>query len=69
MHDFVVDRLQQSKGQWSAISEKTGVPLRTIQKIASREIKNPGITHMEKLANNFDWQTTRGSGRNHRRPS
>lgn len=53
MHDFVVKRLQAAKGRWPLIAKKTRVPLRTIQKIASREIRDPGITHMQNLANFF----------------
>jgi hypothetical protein len=53
MHDFVVNGLQASKGTWPAIAEATGISKRTIEKIASREIEDPGVSHIEKLANYF----------------
>lgn len=49
LHDFVVNRLLAAKGTWPEIAREAGVSLRTIQKIASREIEDPGISHIEKL--------------------
>jgi transcriptional regulator with XRE-family HTH domain len=53
LHDFVVERLEAAKGKWPVIAEATGVSNRTIQKIASREIQDPGVSHIEKLAQYF----------------
>lgn len=53
MHAFVISRLHEAKGRWPAIAEATGVSKRTIEKIASGEIENPGVSHIEKLAGYF----------------
>jgi transcriptional regulator with XRE-family HTH domain len=53
LHDFVITKLQEAKGSWPSIAEATGVSNRTIQKIASREINDPGVSHIEKLAKYF----------------
>lgn len=53
MHAFVLERLQAAKGTWPAIADATEMSLRTIQKIASGEIEDPGVSHIEKLAGYF----------------
>jgi hypothetical protein len=53
MHAFVISRLHAAKGNWPAIALATGVSKRTIEKIASREIEDPGVSHIEKLAMYF----------------
>ncbi len=53
LHDYVLSELASSKGNWVAIAEATGVSHRTIDKIARREIKDPGVSHIEKLAKYF----------------
>jgi hypothetical protein len=56
LHNRVVAQLQTAKGTWPTISEATNVSLRTIQKIASREIVDPAISNIEKLAAYFERQ-------------
>lgn len=53
LHEFVIAQLQESKGEWPVIAEAADVSIRTIQKIASRDIKDPGVSHIEKLAKYF----------------
>jgi hypothetical protein len=53
LHDYVVEKLNGAKGRWPLVATQTGVSRRTIEKIASRLIKDPGITNMEKLAQYF----------------
>ena len=53
IHDFVVDRLQATKGKWPKVAEGSGIPLRTIEKVARREVADPRIGTVEKLANYF----------------
>lgn len=53
IYEFVLERLEQSKGTWDEVALKTGVPLRSIEKIARREWKNPGISHIETLWTHF----------------
>jgi len=59
LHAFVVAELAASKGTWPLIAEATGVSNRTIQKIASGEIADPGVSHIEKLAGYFREQSKR----------
>lgn len=53
IHEFVIARLQASKGKWPSIAEASTVPYATLRKIATREVPNPGVVHIEKLARYF----------------
>jgi transcriptional regulator with XRE-family HTH domain len=53
LHEYVLRHLEDSKGRWSEVAEGAGVSKRTLEKIARREIEDPGISHIEKLANYF----------------
>lgn len=50
MHEFVIERLEESKGEWQSVADGSGVSRRTLEKIARREIADPGVSHIEKLA-------------------
>jgi hypothetical protein len=50
---FVIKRLEASKGKLPEIAEGSGVPYRTLEKIARRDIKNPGIGHIDRLFRYF----------------
>jgi transcriptional regulator with XRE-family HTH domain len=56
IYEFVLTQLQEYKGRWTAVAEGSGVSKRTIEKIASREIADPGVSHIEKLATYFRGQ-------------
>lgn len=53
IHQFVIDQLELAKGRWPLIAEETGVPLRTIEKIARRETQDPTVSRIEKLERYF----------------
>jgi len=53
LHEYVLSELQSHKGNWQRVSTGSGVPLRTLEKIARKEIQDPGIKSIEKLANYF----------------
>lgn len=53
MYEYVLDQLSRAKGRWPAVAEGSGVSRRTIEKIARREIEDPGVSHIEKLARFF----------------
>jgi transcriptional regulator with XRE-family HTH domain len=53
LHEYVLDRLARSKGRWPEIARATGVSYKTLSKIASREIADPGVSHIERLARHF----------------
>lgn len=51
MHDFVVRRLQDAgPKRWQEISDESGVPLRTIEKVARRVYKSHRMVTIEPLA-------------------
>lgn len=53
IYEFVMAQLQATKGTWPVVADNSGVSVRTISKIARREIEDPGISHIEKLAKYF----------------
>ncbi len=53
IYEYVLEQLQQAKGDWPAIAKGTEISLRTIEKIARREVKDPGVSRIEKLAAYF----------------
>jgi transcriptional regulator with XRE-family HTH domain len=53
LHQYVIDRLQLCKGRWSEVAEGTGISKRTIEKIARKEVKDPGVSLVEQLAGYF----------------
>lgn len=53
IYQYVLAQLQDAKGHWSTVAEESGVPKRTIEKIASGEIDDPGVRKIEKLAAYF----------------
>lgn len=53
IHDYVLGKLAESKGQWSAVARATGMSKRTIEKIARREIADPGVSHVQTLHDYF----------------
>jgi len=53
IYQFVMEQLQQHKGRWGQVAKGSGVPKRTIEKIARREIADPGVSSIEALAAHF----------------
>lgn len=53
MFDYVLGQLERSKGQLPKVAEESGVPYRTLQKIASGETKDPGVSHVQALHDYF----------------
>ena len=53
MYDFVVERLNQSKGHWPAVASGSGVPKRTLEKIARKETADPRGGTLQKLWDYF----------------
>ena len=53
LYEYVIGRLEASRGMWPEVARQTGVSKRTIEKIARREIADPGVSHIEKLAAYF----------------
>ena len=59
MYEFVLKELAAAKGNWSEVAEGSGVSKRTIEKIARREVLDPGVSLIEKLARYFHEQKSR----------
>jgi transcriptional regulator with XRE-family HTH domain len=53
MYEFVMAQLEASKGTWPSLASATGISRRTIEKIARREIADPGVSHIQRLADHF----------------
>lgn len=53
LHDYVVRRLNESKGQWPDIARKTDMSRSMIVKIARRDVADPGVSFVERLARHF----------------
>lgn len=53
IYEYVLGQLQRAKGEWPLVAVATGMSRRTIEKIARREVKDPGVSHIEKLAGYF----------------
>lgn len=56
IYAFVLTQLEASKGRWPVVAEGSGVSIRTLEKIARKEIADPGVSHVEKLARYFKKQ-------------
>lgn len=57
IYQYVMQQLEASKGRWPAVAQGSGVSLRTLGKISRREIADPGVSHIEKLASYFRQQS------------
>lgn len=53
MYQFVLDQLEQVKGSWPDVARETGMSLSTLKKIVYKDVENPGVIHIEKLAKYF----------------
>jgi predicted transcriptional regulator len=58
MHDtslleYVLARLDETKGQWREIAEASGVPYDTLTKVAQRRNANPRVGTVQQLADYF----------------
>jgi hypothetical protein len=53
IYDYVIDQLAKHKGKWRIVAIESGVSRRTIEKIARKEVTNPGIHHVQALADYF----------------
>ena len=53
MLNDVLDNLDRTRGQWPTVAEKSGVPYKTLTKIAQRETQNPGVNGVQQLYDYF----------------
>lgn len=76
MHEFVVARLldvpkqhSSQKAYWAAVGKATKIPPKTIEKIARRQIVDPGVTGIETLAEHFGYTPRRAAALARRQPA
>lgn len=50
---YVLAKLDERAINWKTISRDTGVPYETLKKIAHRRTPNPGVKHVQTLADFF----------------
>lgn len=50
---YVLAQLDSTPLTYKEVEDGSGVPKRTVEKIARRETENPGVSHIEKLATFF----------------
>ena len=53
IYEFVMQQLEASKGNWPEVAQGSGVSKRTLEKIARREIADPGVSHIQRLSDYF----------------
>lgn len=53
IHDYVVSRLQASKGRLPQVAKETRVPLSTLRKVANRSTRAPRIDTLEAIASYY----------------
>lgn len=50
LHQYVLKNFASTDLSYQKIADGSGVPKRTVEKIARREIEDPGVSSIEKLA-------------------
>lgn len=53
LYDFVMDSFAESDQTYRQIAKGAGMSKRTVEKVARREIENPGVNTVQQLANYF----------------
>jgi transcriptional regulator with XRE-family HTH domain len=61
MHEYVIRQLVSTPLTYQEVADGSGVAKRTVEKIARREIEDPGVSHIEKLAEFFRSQEARAA--------
>lgn len=62
MYAFVIAKLGETpkefpsaRAYWRSLAAATGVSVKTIEKIFRRQIEDPGVSHIEKLADELGY--------------
>ncbi len=53
IYEYVMAQLGKTELSYQEVAEGSGVSKRTVEKIARREILDPGVSHVEKLRKFF----------------
>lgn len=51
--EYVLQQLEISKGTWPRIAKETGIPYKTLVKVATGETEDPGVSIVQRLADYF----------------
>lgn len=61
LYEFVMGHLDVTALTYQEIAEGSDVPRRTVEKIARREIEDPGVSNVQKIADFFRSQEARAA--------
>lgn len=61
IHDYVLKQFATTDLSYRQIAKGSGVPKRTVEKIARKEIEDPGVSSIEKLAAFFSKREERAT--------
>lgn len=53
IYDFVMHELGETSLTYREVADGSGVPMRTVEKVARRETKDPSVSTVQKLADYF----------------
>jgi galactose mutarotase-like enzyme len=53
MHHYVLRKLESAKGRWREVARGSGVPRRTVEKIARKEHPDPRVSSVQALHDFF----------------
>ena len=53
LHEFVLTKLAAREVPWTKVARETGMSYETLKKIASGRTPNPGVQHVQTLADYF----------------
>lgn len=53
LHSHVLAKLAAREVPWTQVARETGIPYETLKKIASQRTPNPGVQHVQTLADYF----------------
>lgn len=53
LYEYVIEQLDASGQTYQEIADGSGVPKRTVEKIARRETEDPSVSTVQKLADFF----------------
>ena len=61
LYDYVMARLEVTTETYQQIADGSGVPKRTVEKVARREVSDPGVSTAQKLADYFRAQEAKAA--------
>jgi len=53
LYEFVMECFERCENTYQEIADGSGVPRRTVEKIARKETEDPGVSNVQKIADYF----------------